>query len=111
MADLQKELKDLKIKFGFYKKENCLDEENQKFKELRKNDTPLPDDIYYASDIEMFYRYVRDENISEDEFKDYIYLLKAKNINTIKNCFVFFTTLTVIGMVLGIILYFISYAK
>lgn len=48
-----------------------------------------------------------DNQMTEAERNEWVKIKNAKNINTIKNCVVFFTALTAVSLVLSIILAFV----
>ena len=52
--------------------------------------------------VDRFYRLVKQE-LSDEEWKEYIALKQYMDIHTIKKCVVFFTVLAIISLILGII--------
>ncbi|MCR5693411.1 MAG: hypothetical protein K6G89_00355 [Clostridia bacterium] len=49
--------------------------------------------------------------LDDKSAKEYLMFRNAKNINTIKNCVVFFTVMTIIGMVAGAIMAIVALSK
>lgn len=102
--DLKEELKSYKYDFDLLQKIPCSKSENKKYKELLKNGQELPKGVFrykYFDDSESneeFYT-IYDPNLTEQEIIEYLTYKKLKILNTIKNCVVFFTVLTVIALV------------
>lgn len=97
----------------------CSSEEKKKLLKMFKAGEPLPDDIYcdppFTADTlstEMYQVYKVEQSACDDNVREYIaqldqIILQKKTLSvlkTIKKCMVFFTTLTVIGIVCGILL-------
>ena len=113
MAKIIQELKE-KIKsdderLKVYRKKYCIDEEFDTVKSLYDEKKALPNGIYHeaviAKDgvrVDRFYRLVN-EDLSDEEWKEYIALKQYMDIHTIKKCVVFFTVLAIISLILGII--------
>ncbi len=101
------ELKELRHEVGLLQVEKCSREENKEYANIINKGEDLPEGVYqYLSDgepVEEFYR-LYDTNLSESDRLEYILLKQYKNLKTIKNCVVFFTTFTI----LAIIIYFCS---
>ncbi len=99
------ELKELRREAGMLQVEKCSREENKEYVSITNKGEDLPEGVYqYMSDgqpVEEFYR-LYEENLSEAERLEYLLLKQYKNLKTIKNCVVFFTTFTI----LAIIIYF-----
>lgn len=100
---LRDELNDYKLEFGLKEKRLCSTEENKRYQNLIKNGEKLPDGVYTEIDADgeistnSFYTMV-DTDLTDDEIKEYIALKQLKLIKTIKNCVLFFTILTLIGL-------------
>ena len=109
---IKDELLEMKKELGFYKNVKCTDEENKEYLQMKKDKSPLPEDVYYfnsaSESMEYFYRILKIKEVSDEEFKEYIMLRQAKNIKTIKNCAVFFTVVAVIGIISAIILFAVT---
>lgn len=92
-------------------------EDIEQYKELVKQNLPLPEDIYYSGSIlynsgeiihNSFFRL--DRAVSEDRSNDMLLSLIASTlhkqdikINTIKNCTIFFTVVAIFSLVTTII--------
>lgn len=72
-----------------------------------KNGLMLPKGIQMDQTVDpslaSFY-VLYDSGLSDDEKKEYIQLKQLSYVKTIKNCAVFFTALTIITLVLGLII-------
>ncbi|MBQ9946745.1 MAG: hypothetical protein IJO91_00010 [Oscillospiraceae bacterium] len=98
---------------GFIDRNICSDEERNEYKKIYDENGILPNGI--VADVEdgyvSFYKINNDKNISEEDKEKYVKYHQAvnldkitKDIHTIKNCVVFFTVLSVIGLVAGFII-------
>ena len=78
------------------------------FNELAKDNDSRSLKFYKISDESQYPYYnwmaVDTKNISDDEIKLQLEIIKAENTKTIKNILVFFTVLAVIGLCAGIVL-------
>ena len=106
--DLRQELLDYKEQFELIQKIPCTREENKAYTKLLKNGQPLPENICkyeYSmdSDYEEFYTLYIPE-LSDSEIAEYLTYKKLALLNTIKNCVLFFTVLTIIGLVGSLLL-------
>lgn len=86
---------------------DCTAEENEMYLEMQKQNQPLPYNIVRRSVgealLDEFCRIVPME-VPMEKIRKYCALRNAKNINTIKNCILFFTTLAIISLALSVIL-------
>ena len=98
---------ELKYDAGLCREIDCTEEENQKFLEMLKRKEELPFDIARRDEngtkSDRFYRVVP-LNITAEEIQEYCALRNTKNIQTIKKCVVFFTTLAVISLLIALFL-------
>ncbi len=107
-VDLRQELTEFKAKFNLIQKIPCSKEDNKRYTQMRINGQALPDGVYayeyyVADDYTEFYTlYIPD--LSAAEINEYLTYKQLALLNTIKNCVVFFTVLTVIGLVGGLLL-------
>jgi len=104
--DLRKKLQEHKFEFGLLQKIPCSKEENKSYQELLKNGGTLPEGVYAyvydsgeTSTSEFFTVYQLD--LTDAQIQEYLTYKQLSMIKTIKNCVVFFTVLTVIGMILA----------
>lgn len=103
-VDLRRELNQMQFDLNFLQKTDCSNSENQKYLNDQKNGEPLPKNvIQYRSTstgeyLNEFYT-VKDSGLTEDEKHLYMELKKLEHIKTIKNCVLFFTVITVIGLI------------
>ena len=82
----------------------CNKHENKKYQEILKNGGTLPNDVYaYVYDngetsTTEFYT-IYETDLTESEIREYLTYKQLNLIRTIKNCVMFFTVLTIIGMI------------
>lgn len=107
-ADIKKKLTEYKLEFGVLEKKPCTEQENEAYLNLLKNGGALPDGVfrYENADGEKtdVYYTIGDSDLTEAEIQEYLKYQKLKYIKTIKNCAVFFTALTIVGMVCALLL-------
>ena len=101
--DLREELLAYKEQFELIQKIPCTKEENKAYTKLMNSGKPLPENVYKfdymtGGDYEEFYTLYIPE-LSDSEVAEYLTYKKLSLLNTIKNCALFFTILTIIGMV------------
>ena len=77
----------------------CSREENAEYRKMLKNEQPLPQNVYESDNAGEFYT-LQSQGLTQEEIEEFIKLKQLKLLNTIKNCVVFFTTLTVIGLII-----------
>lgn len=92
-----------KFEFGLLQKIPCSKQENKAYAKLLKNSGSLPEGVYpfeyengYTSGTEFYT--VSESDLSEAEIQEYLKYKQLSLIRTIKNCALFFTILTIIGM-------------
>ena len=102
--DLREELRTHKFEFDLLQKIPCTKQENKEYKKLLKDGGTLPEGVFaYIYDTgetssELFYT-IYEPDLSESEIREYLTYKQLSLIRTIKNCVLFFTVLTIIGMV------------
>ncbi len=101
--DLKKELFEYALEYGLYQKIPCSKEENREYRKLLKEGKALPDGVYLYEfdngDSEFYTVYVPE--MTEQEINQYLTYKKLDLLSTIKNCVVFFTVITIIGMMVA----------
>ena len=107
-VDVREKLTEYKLEFGMLEKKPCTKPENEAYLNLLKNGGVLPDGVfrYENADGEKtdeFYTTCASD-LTETEIQEYLTYQKLKYIKTIKNCAVFFTALTIVGMVCSFLL-------
>lgn len=90
----------MKVDLGFYTRERCSQEESDEYRILIKEKLPLPEDVGYNPQYNYYFRY---KEASDEDLQEYLSLLQFTHIRTIKNCVVFFTILSIIGIILALI--------
>lgn len=100
--DLRAELREHKYEFDLLQKIPCTKEENQKYRKLVREKQSLPEGVYADCDYDVslmeFYT-IYEPDLSAAEIQEYLTYKQLSLIRTIKNCVVFFTVLTVIGLI------------
>ena len=102
--NLRDELRSYKFEFDLLQKIPCSKQENKDYQNLLKNGGVLPDGVYaYVYDdgetsTTEFYT-IYETDLTESEISEYLTYKKLSLIKTIKNCIMFFTVLTIIGMI------------
>ena len=102
--NLRDELRAHKFEFDLLQKIPRTKQENTEYQQLLKNGGTLPEGIFaYVYDTgetstSEFYT-IYETDLSESEIREYLTYKQLSLIKTIKNCILFFTVLTIIGMV------------
>ncbi len=110
--DLKQELAKYKRKFGLQGRISCSDAENKQYLEIINSGGQLPEFIgryklVNGSYLDEFF-VMQEANLTPEEKQEYIQykMLEMQStsnayLRTIKNCVVFFTVLTIIGLAIG----------
>ena len=111
-CDLREELCAYKFEFDLMQKIACSKEENKKYEKILKDGGTLPEGVFpcYTYDngeplTSEFYT-IYEPDLTESEITEYLTYKKLDMIRTIKNCILFFTSLTVIGMIVWLFVAF-----
>lgn len=101
--NLRDDLRAHKFEFDLLQKIPCSRQENKEYEKLLKNGGSLPEGVYaYESEsgtsTTLFYT-IYETDLTEAEIQEYLTYKQLSLIKTIKNCVMFFTVLTIIGMV------------
>ena len=103
--DIKKDLRRLRRELKLEQKIPFTYKENKKYAKMKKNGENLPAGVHESlyvdggSTNEFYTLYQADLN--DREIAEYLAYKQIEMVRTIKNCVVFFTTLTVIGLVVG----------
>lgn len=102
--NLRDELRSYKFEFDLLQKIPCSKQENKEYQKILKDGGVLPEGVFAyvhdsgeASTTEFYTIYETD--LTESEITEYLTYKKLSFLRTIKNCIMFFTVLTIIGMV------------
>ncbi len=115
MKDLKRMLRMYRFEFGLLQEEACSMDENEAFAKTLQEGGTLPEGVapYVYDDGEesgkIFCR-VYESDLTPEETAEYLTYQKLKLLRTIKNCVVFFTVLTVIGLISAVLLYLGAFA-
>ena len=102
--NLREELRTHKFEFDLLQKIPCTKQENKEYQKLLEDGGTLPEGIFaYVYDTgetstSDFYT-IYETDLSESEIREYLTYKQLSLMKTIKNCVLFFTVLTIIGMV------------
>ncbi|MBQ3550467.1 MAG: hypothetical protein IJA41_05760 [Clostridia bacterium] len=103
IKNLRDELRSYKFDFDVLQKIPCTAQENEEYHKLLMDGGTLPEGVYayvYANEevsTKEFYT-VYEADLSEAELQEYLTYKQLNLIKTIKNCVMFFTVLTIIGL-------------
>ena len=94
--------------YGFKQRQDCTDEENAQYLEMINNGETIPDNVGRHLDekeqpTENFYRIEKAEMTYEQRM-EYLAMKQHEVLVTIRNCTLFFTVLTVLGLITLIVL-------
>lgn len=103
IVNLKKELRSYKFEFNLLQRIPCSKQENKEYQKLLKEGGTLPEGVFaYVYEgqpsTSEFYT-VHEEDLTDAEIAEYLTYKQLSLIKTIKNCVMFFTVLTIIGMV------------
>lgn len=105
-ARLREELRQYKFKHNIFRKVPCSKEENAEYHQWIKNGGELPEGVYaennsaYDGDTFAYEFYtIEESDLTESEIREYLAYKQLDYIRTIKNCVLFFTVSTIIGMI------------
>ena len=102
--NLRDVLRSYKFEFDMLQKIPCSEQENKEYQKLLNDGGVLPEGVfaYVYSNGETskteFYT-ICETDLSESEVAEYLTYKKLSLLRTIKNCVMFFTVLTIIGIV------------
>lgn len=102
--NLRDELRSYEFEFDFLQRIPCSRQENKEYAKLLKESGNLPEGVFayeYENGItsETEFYTIYEPDLTETEKIRYLTYKKLSLIKTIRNCVVFFTTLTIIGMI------------
>ena len=100
--NLREKLRALKFELGLLQRIHCNKQETDMYKKILSTGGTLPENVYVhdtgdISTTEFFTIYETD--LTEVERNEYLICEQLSLIKTIKNCVMFFTILTIIGMI------------
>ena len=101
--NIKKQIRDYKYQFDLLQNIPCSKEENMWYTQLKK-ENQLPENVKEYEDFENQFYTIYTPELTEQEISEYLTYKKLSLLNTIKNCMVFFTVLTIISLVLALIL-------
>ena len=102
--DLRNKLLDYKFEFDLLQKIPCTKKENKEYQKLLKDGGALPEGVYaYVYDTgeisETDFYTIYEADLTESEIREYLTYKQLSFIKTIKKCVMFFTVLTIVGMI------------
>ena len=95
----QEELQNFRREYGVAQGLFCPQKDNEKYAQMVQDGIPLPSGIYEYKDgsAEKSFYTVCAPELSNDEIVELLTYKKLGYLRTIKNCLVYFVTLTIIG--------------
>ncbi len=98
-VNTQEELQNFRREYGVAQGLFCPEKDNAKYAQMVIDGIPLPDGIYEYKDgsLEKKFYTVCAPDLSADEIAELLTYKKLGYLRTIKNCLVYFVTLTIIG--------------
>ena len=112
--NLRDELRAHKFEFNLLQRIPCSKQDNKEYAKILKEGGTLPEGVYaYVYDdgeisTNEFYT-IYETDLTEAEIQEYLTYKQLSLIRTIKNCVVFFTVLTIIGMVVSFLIMMNAY--
>lgn len=108
VIDLRNELKNLRTELDLIQKIDCSNADNKLYRKMKKEGKELPTGIYEYKNqtgepLDIFYK-LYETDLTFEEKTEYLMLKKICFIKTIKNCVLFFTILTIIGMIIAFLI-------
>ena len=96
--DLKKEFVQLRYEFGVLEQNDCTEEQNAQYRQLAKENKPLPARVYCKNsdptyEYSQFYA-VSEMDLTPEQLNEYLQYKQLKTLTSIKKCMVFFTVLT-----------------
>ena len=113
--NLRDELRAHKFEFNLLQRIPCSKQDNKEYAKILKEGGTLPEGVYaYVYDdgeisTNEFYT-IYETDLTEAEIQEYLTYKQLSLIRTIKNCVVFFTVLTIIGMVVSFLIMMNAYS-
>ena len=107
---VKEKLNSYKLTYGLLHKKECTAEETKRYKRIVNEKGILPSNVFpyydyeHEGEVTGFYRIVP-ADLTEEEISEYLKFKKLDMIQTIKNCVLFFTIMTVISIVASIIFF------
>ncbi|MBQ6839736.1 MAG: hypothetical protein IJO45_03480 [Oscillospiraceae bacterium] len=102
--NLRDELRSYKFEFDLLQQIPCTKQENKQYEKILKDGGTLPAGVHgYVYEggepsTTDFYT-VYETDLTESEIREYLTYKQLSLIKTIKNCVLFFTVLTILGMI------------
>ena len=102
--DIREEIRLAKLDLELLQEVPCTKQENREYLRMVNEGMPLPHGVYrYTTEddvpLDEFYA-VYDPQLTEKEQQEYLSLLQTQELQTIRKCVVFFTVLTIVGLLL-----------
>ena len=108
--DVKQELFDKRIEYGRFNIVDCTDQENAMYADMKNNREALPENVRQYKNtntdqyVDKFY-YLKESKLTDSEWQEYLRYVELNRMNTIENCIIFFTVLTIIIFILGFIIF------
>lgn len=99
----KRKLHDMKEKYGLLEKIYCDEEERRKLHAMQQERKQLPSDINVDDENPFFFYRVKEADLTEKEFDEFLKFYQLTYLRKIKNGVIFFVVLTVISLILSLI--------
>ena len=108
-SNWHQELRQYRLKYGITTHEPCSAEETARYAEMLNNEEPLPQNVhqYVSPDglpLPKFYKIVKTNTAEESDLEEYLILKQLNYLRITKNCVLFLTILTIVGLGCGVVL-------
>lgn len=89
--------------YGFRKKRDCTEEENARYLEMIKNGETVPDNVgRYLDDNEQptdTFFIIENDDMTHEQRMEYLSMKQHEELVSIRECMVFFTVITILGLI------------
>lgn len=110
--NFREKLDEMRCELGVFHQENCSEKDNKLYRDYLREGRPLPADVRRIDEYEEIgdaeFAVITKNDLSRDELMEFVQLKQLKELTTIKKCVMFFTVLTIISLVLGVLSVMIS---
>ena len=106
--NLRDELREHKFEFDLLQKIPCTKQQNKEYRQMLKNGDVLPEGVYsyvYGDGETCEFYTIYETDLTESEIQEYLTYKQLSSIRIIKKCVLFFTVLTIIGMIVYFLIF------
>ena len=99
----KRKLHDMKEKYGLLEKIYCDEEERRKLHAMQQERKQLPSDINVDDENPFFFYRVKEADLTEKEFDEFLKFYQLTYLRKIKNGVVYFVVLSVVTLIVTMI--------